>query len=78
MFATTKLAMGTREGKARVGVDVEKPGRAGRDKKGSGGAPVNAERSDLNDSNRPVRTRMPGGVGGCGHCGRPHPDTFSS
>ena len=36
----------------------------------------NSLRINLNDSNRPVRTRMPGGVGGDrpGKPGRPYPD----
>jgi len=37
----------------------------------------NLKRSVLNDSNRPVRTRMPGGVGGVGQVTWPPLSRFS-
>ena len=38
-------------------------------------AGIGSKHADLNYSNRPVRTRMPGGVGGVGQpAGRPYPD----
>jgi hypothetical protein len=52
------------EGEARAGAGSEKTVRADREQAGSAGASGNSARLDLNDSNRPVRTRMPGGVGG--------------
>ena len=52
------------EGEARADAGSEKPVRADREQAGSGDASGNSARIDLNDSNRPVRTRMPGGVGG--------------
>jgi hypothetical protein len=63
------------EGEARTGLGSEKPVRADREQAGSGGASGNSARIDLNDSNRPVRTRMPGGVGGvAGVTWPPYPD----
>ena len=61
---SAKLAKGWGEGEAQAGSGSEKSVRADQDKANSGGAPGELKRIDLNDSNRPVRTRKPGGVGG--------------
>ena len=61
---SAKLAKGWGEGEAQAGSGSEKSVRADQDKADSGGAPGELKRIDLNDSNRPVRTRKPGGVGG--------------
>ena len=64
------------EGEARAGAGSEKSIWADREQTTSGGASGNSKRTDLNGSNRPVRTRMPGGVGGerSGQLTAPYPD----
>ena len=54
----------TGEGEARAGAGSEKSRPADREQADSGGASGNSKRTDLNDSNRQVRARMPSGVGG--------------
>ena len=64
MLRSAKLAKGWGEGEAQAGSGSEKSVRADQDKANLGGAPGELKRIDLNDSNHPVRTRKPGGVGG--------------
>ena len=76
MFALSKLARKPGRVKPSSALAVRNhSGRIG-NKTGSGGASGNSQRTNLNDSNRPVRIRMPGGVGGdrSAYAGRPYPD----
>jgi hypothetical protein len=75
MFAVAKLASMTYEGEARMVLAARN--RIGwiRNKQPQAVCWDFHKCSDLNYSNRPVRTRMPGGVGGVGQlAGRPYPD----
>ena len=77
MFALSKLARKPGRVKPSSALAVRNhSGRIG-NKTGSGGASGNSQRTNLNDSNRPVRIRMPGGVGGdrSAYAGRPYPDS---
>ena len=76
MFALSKLAIKPERVKPTLALAVRNHSGRIENKTGSGGASGNSPRTNLNDSNRPVRTRMPGGVGGdrSAYAGRPYPD----
>jgi hypothetical protein len=63
------------KGEARAGAGSENPSGRVENKQTQVVRRGNLKRSVLNDSNRPVRTRMPGGVGGTVRLAdRPYPD----
>ena len=66
MFAQAKLARGPARVKPERALAARNPSGRVENKQTQVVRRGNLKRSVLNDSNRPVRTRMPGGVGGVG------------